>query len=358
MYSMSARIIFIVFLGFIFILSHCNNIPSKHPEPVNPNTIQEARNLLDFIYEIEGKHILSGHHNYNGSLMRFHNAVKEITGKYPVVWGADFSFNFPNNNPDSVRQAIVDKAIELYSDGHIITLMWHSPPPEKGTSSSASDIWIWEPGVSEEYWDSLITTGTKLNKQWQKQVDDIAGYLKQLEKAEVPVLWRPYHEMNGIWFWWCNERGKDGYQKLWKMMYDRLVNHHQLNNLLWVWNPNAPRDKEGDEAYAYQLFFPGLDYVDILAADVYHNDYRLSHHDDLLKLADGKPIALGEVGQLPTPKIINNQSQWTWFMGWASWIHKANDPDSVRALYNAPKVITKDEISKGSDGNFSIKLNR
>ena len=91
------------------------------------------------------------------------------------------------------------------------------------------------------------------------------------------------------------------------MTYDYLTRHHQLNNLLWVWNTNAPRDIPGDEAFDYDLFFPGHEYVDILAADVYRNDYKQSHHDDLIQLAGNKTIALGEVGGLPDPEILSEQ---------------------------------------------------
>ena len=68
------------------------------------------------------------------------------------------------------------------------------------------------------------------------------------------------------------------------MMYDRYTNYHQLNNLIWVWNANGPRDKKNDEASDYHLFCPGNENVDILAADIYHNDYKQSHHDQLLDL--------------------------------------------------------------------------
>jgi mannan endo-1,4-beta-mannosidase len=50
-------------------------------------------------------------------------------------------------------------------------------------------------------------------------VDVIAWFLKQLDYAEVPVLWRPYHEMNGGWFWWGQKKGESGYKKLWQMMW-------------------------------------------------------------------------------------------------------------------------------------------
>lgn len=313
-------------------------------EPVNPNACQKARTLLNFLYNIEGKVTLSGHHNYTHEPTRFTGEVKEMTGKTPVVWGSDFGFQFRDKDPHKARSALIDTALAMHEKGHIITLMWHSCFPGDGTPCSADQIWLWQPGLAPETWDSLVTPGTELHQKWLDQIDEIAMHLKRLQKARVPVLWRPYHEMNGIWFWWCNKRGSNGFVKLWRLMFDRFVNHHHLDNLLWVWNPNAPRDTPGDEAFDYELFFPGIDVVDILAADVYHFDYRLSHHEQLLELAQGKPIALGEVGKLPTPEILQEQPQWTWFMGWANWLHKANSPDSVQQLYQSERVISLDRL--------------
>jgi mannan endo-1,4-beta-mannosidase len=129
-------------------------------------------------------------------------------------------------------------------------------------------------------------------------------------------------------------------------MYDRYVNHHKLNNLIWVWNTNAPRDWKDDEAYAYELFYPGAEYVDILAADVYKNDFKQSHHDQLVELGKGKLIALGEVGNLPTPEIIEQQPQWSWFMCWAHFPWAYNTREIVKTLYNSPRVLTLDEVVK------------
>ncbi|MFP4547392.1 MAG: glycosyl hydrolase [Fidelibacterota bacterium] len=347
----------LLILLLVMVVSHCGN--KKHTlEPVNPKATDEAKALLNFLYDIEGEYVLSGHHNYQWSDGKFSDQVKEMTGKYPVVIGSDFSFNFKENDHRKARQAMIDGAIENYKKGHIITLMWHSAPPEFGHTSTGKDIWIWQPGKSDEYWQELTTPGTELNDQWKVQVDEISRYMKQLQDNDIPVLWRPYHEMNGIWFWWCNKRGPEGFQKLWKMMYDRMVNHHNLNNLIWVWNPNAPRDKENDEAYAYELFYPGNDYVDVLAADVYHNDYKQSHHDDLLALGKGKVISLGEVGKMPSPEILEEQPKWTWFMGWANWLTKANEPEDVKALYNSPRVITLDEIKRNKDGSYTITIEK
>lgn len=351
------RSLFISFLMGVLILSliSCSS-KSPNPELVNPNASPEAKKLIGFLHEIEGQYILSGHHNGPTQPLRWSNAVEEMTGFYPIVWGNDFSFNFRGRDPDRVRQAMIDTAKMMYERGHIITLMWHSCFPTECDSCSHETIWLWQPGVSEETWQELVTDGTDLNEKWKIQVDHVAKYLKQLQEANIPVLWRPYHEMNGIWFWWCNKKGENGFAKLWQMMYDRFTHHHKLNNLIWVWNANAPRDIPGDEAYPYELYFPGHDYVDVLAADVYHFDYKQSHHDDLKTLAQGKPIALGEVGRMPTPEILHQQPDWTWYMGWAGWLFKANSPDSVRTLYSSPRVLTIDEVVRDKDGNYSVNV--
>ncbi len=347
-----------ILTGFLILCGFSCSSQSSHPGLSNPNATSEAKALVQFLHDIEGHYILSGHHNGPTAPLRWHNEVKKVTGFYPIVYGNDFSFNFGGRDPDVVRQSMIDTVKMMHERGHIITLMWHSCFPVEGDSCSHETIWLWQPGVSEETWEALVTDGTELNEKWKTQADHVAKYLKQLRDADIPVLWRPYHEMNGIWFWWCNKKGEDGFAKLWQMMYDRFVNHHKLNNLIWVWNANAPRDKEGDEAYAYEHFFPGHDYVDVLAADVYHFDYKQSHHDDLKILAQGKPIALGEVGRMPTPEILDQQPDWTWFMGWAGWLYRANSEDSVKTLYNAPRVLTLDEMVRNENGSYSVNVNQ
>jgi mannan endo-1,4-beta-mannosidase len=75
-----------------------------------------------------------------------------------------------------------------------------------------------------------------------------------------------------------------------------MINTHHLDNLIWVWNSNAPT---GGNAGPYADFYPGPRYCDILATDVY-GEFKQSYHDDLAVLANGKPIALGEVGRVPS----------------------------------------------------------
>jgi mannan endo-1,4-beta-mannosidase len=152
--------------------------------------------------------------------------------------------------------------------------------------------------------------------------------------------------MNGVWFWWGNRKGASGSAQLYRMMFDRFVHYHKLNNLIWVWNTNAPRQLINDEAYAYEDFFPGKEYVDVLATDVYRSDYRQSHHDELAALGEGKVIALGEVGEVPSPDILEHQPLWTWFMVWGNFVDTHNTPAQMNALYHDPRVLTHDDFVK------------
>ena len=300
-------------------------------KPVNPNATVETRNLLNYLYRINGKYILSGQH---GGGDRFLDSVKAITGKYPALWGSDFIWSGKND----YGQKVVDEAIKRSREGYLVTLMWHQGRPIDNPPYG------WKESIqaklTDEEWNQLITPNTELNKKWLAQIDVVASYLKQLQQAGVPVLWRPYHEMNGVWFWWGNRPGPNGVAKLWKMMYDRYVNYHHLDNLLWVWGANGPRDIPEDEAYPYKKFYPGAKYVDILGTDIYHFDYEQKDYDDLLKLANGKIVALSEVGELPKTEILKAQPKWAWFMVWTSWLWTDNTRDRVKEIYARPETIS------------------
>jgi len=315
----------------LLILTLCLVATSKTYEPVNKNASPEAKALLNFLYSLQGKATLSAQHNYPSpkEYTRSTDSIIAMTGKVPAIWGTDIS---------ELDQSLVDEAIQQYKKGCIITLMYHQVKPfdhdSLGFSRSVKGM------VTDEQWKQIVTPGTEYHNMWLAKIDARAELLKKLRDAHIPVLWRPYHEMNGMWFWYGNRPGKEGIQKLWKIMYDRYTNYHKLNNLIWVWNTNAPRDWKDDEAYAYELFYPGAEYVDILAADVYKNDFKQSHHDQLVDLGKGKLIALGEVGNLPTPEVLEQQPMWSWFMCWAHFPWAYNTREQVKSIYGSPRVRT------------------
>jgi len=393
------KIIAVLIALFIALNNFSADPPAgKFLDPVNPYASEKAKNLYYFIQDIQGKFVLSGQHNFCGKGSEYSDLLEKLSGKKAIIWGSDFSFCVegnsamqyqhcgPSNLPaidmnvyklprDSIRKIFdmkprflditLEQARNLtiteirnkYGEGHVITMMWHGCYPTEGDCCDGSSIWAMENRPSHAEWDSLVTSGTSLNDAWKRGADKIAGYLKQLQEDDIPVLWRPYHEMNGVWFWWCNQKGDQGFKRLWIMMYDYFTNYHKLNNLIWVWNTNAPRDIPNDEAWPYELFYPGDQYVDILAADVYRKDYKQSHHDQLAALGKGKPIALGEVGEIPTPGILLEQTQWSWYMPWGWILFTFNEPGDIITLVTSEKVLTLDEIRVDKKGRYSLAKN-
>jgi len=334
---------------FIYFILLSFTATAQRFSPVNPDASDGVKRTLNFLYDIKGKYILSGQQNYNSDRDSFSDSAKNFTGKYPAVWGCDFM----NWGDKDLGPQIVAEAIKKSQEGYLITLMWHEGKP---TDDPPYDFERNVKGkMTDAEWTDLTTPGTALNNKWLAQIDVIAGYLKHLRDAGVTVLWRPYHEMNGVWFWWGNRKGPDGIAKLWKMMYDRFTNYHHLNNLLWVWGANGLRDIPFDEAYDYADYYPGPEYVDILGADIYHFDYEQKDYNSLLALANGKPIALTETGELPTPLILSVQPQWCWFMVWTSWLWTDNTRDRVKQVYNTPRTLNHDEVKAKLDSIRNIK---
>jgi mannan endo-1,4-beta-mannosidase len=307
-------------------------------DPVNKNASQEAKKLLAFLYSVKGKYIISGEHNFNSQLNTYSDSVYAKTGKYPALWGSDFIWDWKTDR----GQDVVNEAIKKWQDGYIVTLMWHQGRP---TDEPPFD---WKQSImgklTDAQWAELTTPGSELNKRWLAQIDVVAGYLKQLQDAHVPVLWRPYHEMNGVWFWWGNKKGGNGIAKLWKMMYDRYTNYFHLNNLIWVFGANGIRDIPMDEAYSYKDYYPGANYVDILGADVYHFDYEQKDYNELKELANGKLMALTETGELPNQAVLAAQTEWAYFMVWTNFLWSDNTLDRVKEIYSSPKTISHDVV--------------
>lgn len=321
----------IKYILLICILIYASSCSKEQHLPVVSNPSPEAISLLNKIYDLQGRYVFSGQHNYPHELNRSTDSTKIMTGKTPLIWGSDMG-----EHDSSFRENVISEAKKKFKEGFIITLMWHAAPPITRDKPGRKGSWY---KMSDEEWMSVITPGTEDHIKWLQDIDAVAESLKKLRDANIPVLWRPYHEMNGIWFWWGNRRGDYGYKSLWKLMFKRFTEYHKLNNLIWVWNANAPRDWENDEAFDYDLFYPGHEYVDILAADVYKNDFKQSHHDDLLELAEGRPIALGEVGVAPTPEVLNSQKMWSWFMIWAHFNWTDNTPETLNILHHYDRVL-------------------
>jgi mannan endo-1,4-beta-mannosidase len=300
-------------------------------EPVNPAATQEARALLKQLCGVSGKGILTGQHNFPNQRSQDSDKVFELTGKHPAIWGSDFGFT-DGEDQDSVlhRDLMIEEAKKQAAAGSIISLCWHMLRPTEDEPGTPKASWRGsvQAHLNDDQWQELITPDTPLHRRWEKYMDTAAGYLKQLQEAHIPVLWRPMHENNGGFFWWGGRPGPAGTAQLYREVYARMVYVHHLDNLIWVWNQNGPA-----RAGEFFQYFPGQRYVDVLSYDNYRNlDDRYYH--ELLGLADGKPIALGEVGRPPSAEVLQAQPRWAWFMVWAGMVGR--QADAFQSAYANP----------------------
>ncbi|MFF2911880.1 glycosyl hydrolase [Paenibacillus sp. NPDC057934] len=307
--------------------------------PVNPAASPEAVKLLNYMYSLSGKGIIAGQHDYLESPDEFNFKLQDTSGKYAALHGYEMGAISGQNESQVAwyRQNVVNSAINWSKSGGVVAMTFHANLP--GTSYDWSNV---HRSLSQAEFNKYVTPGTVQYNNLIAELDRVAVPLKSLRDAGVPVLWRPYHEMNGDWFWWGK---KNNFAALWNIMYDRFVNVHKLNNLLWVWSPNAPN------AWAdpYALTYPGADKVDILAADIYENDYKQSHYDSLLALAAGKPIGIGENGEMPdVAKLRETQSKWTFMMTWGKMLYDNNHTDDIKGFMNNSYTVTRDKIAAGA----------
>jgi mannan endo-1,4-beta-mannosidase len=310
---------------------------------VNKNASPEATALLELLYSISGKYTLTGQHNYPNTRDGNTEFAAKYIGKTPAVYSIDWG-HAREGDTDSylARQDIVEECIRQHHKGSLITICWHAVPPTAEEPVTFNPL----PGTPpdtlksvqgqllDKQFEDVLTPGTQLHKQWCKQVDSVAVYLKKLQDAKVPVLWRPYHEMNGNWFWWCGRTGEHSTKRLYIQLFDRLVKYHKLNNLIWLWSVDRFHNPE----MYYSKYFPGIEYVDVLTLDVYGADFDKKYYDSLIALSHGKPLALAEVGNPPKPEVLDKQPLWTFYATWAGMVRNTLRKD-YRTLLADPQIL-------------------
>ena len=173
--------------------------------------------------------------------------------------------------------------------------------------------------------------GTWENKVFTEDLKNAAAYLKLLRDADIPVLWRPFHEAAGGWFWW----GKDAasFKSLWIAMFNYFKTEG-LDNLIWVWTT------EGNDADWY----PGDQYVDIVGRAVYNKETAdcVSEYTSIAENYGNKIVSLSECG---TVGLISEQwasgARWSWFMPWYDGTNEDGSP-----VVHADEAWWKDAMSQ------------
>jgi mannan endo-1,4-beta-mannosidase len=295
----------------------------------NAQATPAARRLYGYLWSQYGSRTLTGQQE-QGSAPPNPNLelgyLERVTGKLPAILGLDYID--PRDN-----RAVNDRATAWARSGGIVTLCWHWGAPDIGTGyeNSKKDFDV----------AAALKSGTPQNDAMMRDMAEIAGLLAVLRDRGIPVLWRPFHEFSGDWFWW-GKHGPAAFKALWALMYDQFTRVHRLDHLIWVlgW-----AGQNVDPAY-----YPGRAMVDVAGADIYVEDHgNLAPMFAAVKriVGDTVPICLHENGPIPDPARLGPSADWLWFMTWHSrWLTDANQnrPDQLRRDFNAQRYITKDEL--------------
>ncbi|MBY0009778.1 glycosyl hydrolase [Paenibacillus typhae] len=301
-------------------------------QPVNPCISDEAREMLELLYSVQGKRMLTGQHEYLEDPYNYGGQIYNKTGKRPMLKG--FEFGGISGQGEAVlagqRDEVVAAAKAWHDAGGMVTATYHQVYP--GTALTWPNV---QRSTTQAEFDQILTPGTVLHTAFLAAIDEVAVYLKHLRDYKVPVLWRPYHEMNGDWFWWGE---KTNFNALWELMYQRYTRYHGLNNLLWVWSANA----NNEWTKPARDYYVGHNRADALGFDIYDNAYYYSNYDELVYLAEGKIISVTENGQLPDmTRTSLRQFKLSWFMTWGSYLTDKNTDAVIQTVYNHPFALNR-----------------
>ena len=269
---------------------------------VAPYTKAELLELMNKAYNDDDMLIVGNHAYgwaYNGKdVQNTIDLFLKDSGKVPGIIELDIgefgALNKANNGVDTLTpydlSRIVSQSTKFVSEGGIICVNVHTGNPIQNDPEG-----VWYRGIigNDDEFKKLYTDGTDINKKMMIQLDPVLRVLKAFDENNIPVIFRPFHEMQGDWFWWCIQQGNiaklqgDTWTGLWKYVHDHVAKTIGNDNILWNYSTAG---KEIDYCY------PGDDYVDIVGVDWYTtgNKEIEAVYPDLM--AYGKPVAVTEFG--------------------------------------------------------------
>lgn len=322
----------------------------------NPYANLKTQNIYQYLKAVYGKRTLAGQCTDYGNNTET-DALYLGIGKYPAVRAFDFIFDSMSFCHGEPQAKDVDLAIQWSNDGGLVVYDWHWYAPygecafySKDTSFSlanaVTDVDLSK--VDDAELEELYANGKISAEAYYivKDIDNISALMQRMEDANVTVMWRPLHEASGGWFWW-GASGADAYKWLWKLMYHRMTDYHELDNLIWVWNAQSAE------------WYPGNEYCDISATDIYNRAYDYGTSSGLLAemsgWSDGKLVTMSECATMPDPDlIVRDNAYWLWFAVW-NWdfivkngTTELSDAytsfDMMEKVYNSDVIITRDEL--------------
>lgn len=315
----------------------------------DPRAIPNACALLEWLRALPSKRerrVLSGQdigaadgpQGYNDYVL----ALRERTGKWPAMIGTDYW----TGRDEAVFQDADRKTRLLagyWEAGGLVTVYAHLGNP--WTAGGA-----WDVSTASGSYADAYTPDTPAYAALALDFDRLAGEFRTLQSRGVAVLFRPFHEANGKWFWW-HHRDPEQFKRLWRFWHGYLVREKGVHNLLFVFAPSAPpRLVESGQRWPWEHqpweYYPGDAWVDINALDFYGEDpasMPLRAYERMIAL--GKPFGFAEMGGSlpPTPEsptwdqgriiraIRSRYPAAAFWYSWSSW-----EPDGIFAMAELP----------------------
>lgn len=245
--------------------------PAASQAPADKSATAETVHLCNNLKKLAAKGYMFGHQDdlAYGVNWRYENGrsdVKEVAGDYPAVYGWELGGLEANEdkNIDGVPFKKMRQFIkEGYERGGVITISWHARSPF---------------GASKGAWDTThgsvasILPGGENHLMYKSWLDELAKFFLSLKNSQgeaIPVLFRPFHELTGNWFWWGrNACNAEQFKVLWRFTQYYLQNEKKVHNLLYVYNTAS--DFKTKEEFLER--YPGDDMVDMISFDSYQYD--------------------------------------------------------------------------------------
>ncbi len=309
MHKQNGNFILVLLLSFNSALFAQHNIA-----PCDKDATKETKVLYNNLKRSSGKGYLFGHqddlaYGVNWRYEKDRSDVKESCGDYPGLYGWDLGGIEKDGQETNLDSVPFDKMREYiksaYKRGGVITITWHLNNPMTG-----GNAWDNKPGTVT----SVLPNGAKhdLYKTWLDKVANFILTLRGDKNELIPILFRPYHELSGSWFWWGkNNCAPEEFKSLWQFTKKYLSDIKKCHNLIYVYNTGTePKTKA-----AYMERYPGNDMADILSFDTYqggepssvnNNDY-INNAGVLLNIIDSaaaennKLTAMAETGYEAIP---------------------------------------------------------
>lgn len=295
----------------LWVVSCYGQLPEKkHHSLSDKNATPEAENLYQNLILLQEKGFLFGHQDdlAYGVKWRYEEGrsdIKDVTGDYPALYGWDLGGieHQKSNNIDGVPFKKMKNWIkEIYDRGGVSTISWHMDNP-----LTMKNSWDTTSGSLR----SILPNGEKhqLYLSWLDQAAQFLGNLKGSDGKKIPILYRPFHELTGNWFWWCkNNASAQEFKEIWRFTIHYLRETKKLNNLIIVYNTADFKSKE-----EFLEYYPGDDVVDVLSFDKYQytnpvtDSSFITEVQNQLKIMNEvavehqKPMAIAETGYEQIP---------------------------------------------------------